>query len=60
MLASSCPPGSQNASRDIHVNLIIMKAMYTVTAVLVIKDRGGEALWKTLHWIFTSITPGHG
>src|SRR5215831_8662625 len=40
-------------------NLIIMKAMYTVTAVLSRLDRGGDTLWKTLHWTFTSITPGH-
>src|SRR5262249_38291532 len=39
--------------------LIIMKAMQTVTAVLGRTDRGGDTLWKTLHWMFTSITPGH-
>src|SRR5262245_7293444 len=52
-------PGVQDASGDIHVGLIIMKAMQTVTAVLGRTDRGGDTLWKTLHWMFTSITPGH-
>ena len=35
-----------------------MRAMYTVTAELDRTDGGGEALWKTLHWMFTSTTPG--
>src|SRR5215472_2688135 len=42
------------------VILIIMKAMYTVTAVVGIKDREGGALWKTLHSMFIGTTPGHG
>src|SRR5262245_61734244 len=50
----------KDASGDIHVNLITMKAMQTVTAVLGRTNRGGNTLWKTLHWMFTSITPGHG
>src|SRR5262245_63914395 len=49
----------KDASGNIHVNLIIMKAMQTVTAVLERTDRGGDTLWKTLRWMFTSITPGH-
>src|SRR5215470_5323170 len=49
----------KDASEDVHVTLIIMKAMYTVTAVLSRLDRGGDTIWKTLHWTFTSITPGH-
>src|SRR5215510_2303865 len=52
-------PDSQEASGDIHVSLITMKAMQTVTAVLGRTHRGGDTLWKTLHWMFTSITPGH-
>src|SRR5215831_10194605 len=51
--------GRKDGSGNIHINLIIMKAMYTVTAVLSRLDRGGDTLWKTLHWTFTSITPGH-
>src|SRR5436190_20003667 len=41
------------------VMLIIMKAMQTVTAVLRRTDRGGDTLWRTLHWMFTRNTPGH-
>src|SRR5262249_1731637 len=48
-----------DVSESILANLIIMKAMQTVTAVLGRTDRGGDTLWKTLHWMFTSITPGH-
>src|SRR5262245_48406844 len=49
----------KDASRKHPCRLIIMKAMQTVTAVLGRTDRGGDTLWKTLHWMFTSITPGH-
>jgi hypothetical protein len=41
------------------VILIIMKAMYFVTAVINMSDRGGEQLWKTSHWTFIRSTPGH-
>src|SRR5215475_3961095 len=50
----------KDASGSVHVNLITMKAMQTVRAVLGRTNRGGDTLWKTLHWMFTSITPGHG
>src|SRR5262245_3328753 len=52
-------PGRHGCLRTYPANLIIMKAMQTVTAVLGRTDRGGDTLWKTLHWMFTSITPGH-
>ena len=39
--------------------LIIMKAMYSVTAVIKMTDRGGEPLWNTSHWMFIRSIPGH-
>src|SRR5207253_5291449 len=40
--------------------LINMKARYSVTAVVTMRDRGGEQLWNTSHWMFTRRTPGQG
>ena len=49
-----------NPKNLIGVMLIIMKAMYSVAAVVKMTDRGGDQLWKTSHWTFTKNTPGHG
>src|SRR5947208_15916961 len=42
------------------VILINMKARYSVTAVVTMRDRGGEQIWNTSHWMFTRSTPGQG
>ncbi len=39
--------------------LINMKAMDSVTSVVKMRDRGGEQLWKTSHWMLIRGTPGH-
>jgi hypothetical protein len=49
----------KDASGNVHVNLINMKAMDSVTSVVKMRDRGGEQLWKTSHWTFIRDTRGH-
>src|SRR5437870_12283538 len=46
--------------KPVQIILINMKARYSVTAVVTMRDRGGVQLWNTSHWMFTRSTPGHG